>query len=402
MFESGLASVLASGAEPLPATAGLPHVCFVAPTAWPVFSGDPQIDVVGGAEVQQSILARLLVRAGYPVSMICLDYGQPAPSVINGVTVHKAHRPEAGWPVLRFIHPRMTSMWRAMAEVDADIYYQRAAGMLTAVVAEFCRRQGKKSIYAGASDHDFIPGFQDIRYRRDRWLFERGLARVDRLVVQNEMQQRCCLENYGRQSTLIRSCYDLPADARPAMGHGRSVLWVGSMHRNKRPELFLELARQLPQLRFVMVGGPAGGQGDDAYFRSIREMAAALPNVEFTGFLPLARVEPYFDRAALLVNTSTHEGVPNTFLQAWSRGVPSVAFVDTGARLHGTQVYSLVHNLDQARDEIERLMSDQIYWRRTATRCREYFNQTNGPQGVLADYGRLFKTLSDEGAGRHA
>jgi hypothetical protein len=67
-----------------------PHVCFVAPYAWPVFSRDPRIDVVGGAEVQQTILARLLQGAGYRVSMVCLDFGQPERAVVEGVTVHKS------------------------------------------------------------------------------------------------------------------------------------------------------------------------------------------------------------------------------------------------------------------------------------------------------------------------
>src|SRR5438552_7305557 len=143
-----------------------PHICFVAPNIWPVFSHDPDNELIGGAEVQQSILARALVRAGYRVSMICLDFGQPQRVLLDGVTVHKIYRPDAGLPVLRFVHPRMTAMWRALRAVDADVYYQRCSGMLTAVVAEFCRRYGKRSIYASAADLDFVPGRQAIRHLR--------------------------------------------------------------------------------------------------------------------------------------------------------------------------------------------------------------------------------------------
>jgi len=395
MPDTGVLSLTPPATRPAILTARRPHVCFVAPTAWPVLSGNPDIGVIGGAEVQQSILARLLVRAGYPVSMICLDYGQAQRVAVNGVWVHKIHRPEAGWPVVRFIHPRMTSMWQAMAEVNADIYYQRAAGMLTAVVAAFCRRRHKKSIYAGASDHDFLPGHQDIRYRRDRWLFERGLRQVDRLVVQNATQQTYCREHYGLASTLIASCYELPADARP--GAGNTVLWVGSMHRNKRPEIFLELARRLPQFRFVLIGGPGGGQGDGEFFAGIQQAAKQLPNVECTGFLPLPQVEPYFDRAAILVNTSTHEGVPNTFLQAWARGIPTIALVDIGARLDGVPVYRVARDAEDMASEIERLFADEIYRRRSTTRCRDYFARAHSPAGVVAQYARLFDELSQGG-----
>jgi glycosyltransferase involved in cell wall biosynthesis len=364
-----------------------PHICFVAPYAWPVFSRAPDIETIGGAEVQQSILARALARAGYRVSMICLDYGQAQGLVIDGVTVHKAHRPEAGLPVLRFMHPRITGMWRAMRAVNADVYYQRCSGMLTAIVAAFCRYYGKRSIFASAADLDFVPGRQPIRYLRDRWLYERGLKRVDRIVVQNATQQQNCRANYGRASTRIPSCYELPVDASPSAGD--CVLWVASIREQdyKRPELFLEMARRMPQRRFVMIGG-AGGAAH-AGFERIRDAAAAIPNVEFTGFLPLARVETYFDRARVLVNTSLHEGMPNTFLQAWARGVPTVAFIDTGARLRGEPLYPVVKQVEAAVAEVERLFTDDAHWRRASMRCREYFGSTHSASTVLAHYEEL-------------
>lgn len=375
-----------------------PHICFVAPEAWPVFSGDTSIEVVGGAEVQQSILARLLAKAAYRVSMICFDYGQPRRVEIDGVTLLATHRLSAGIPVLRFIHPRITAMWQSMHEVDADIYYQRSTAALTAVVAAFCRRHGKRSIYAGASDSDFVPGEQMIQYRRDRWLFERGLARVDTVVVQNEKQQRDCLVNYGRDSILIPSCYELPPGPRIQSGeHDGCVLWVGTLRPTKRPELFLELARRLPHRRFVLIGGASKTDpGGAERFAEARNAARQLANVELTGFLPLAQVEPWFDRAQVVVNTSFFEGMPNVFLQAWARGVPTIAFTDTGSRLDGKAVYPVVNNVEQGAAEIERLFTDDLHRARAAARGREYFTRTHGSAGVLARYAALI----DELAGR--
>src|SRR5262245_64458963 len=186
------------------------HLCFVAPYAWPVLSCDPKLKIVGGAEVQQCILARLFVRNGYRVSMICCDYGQPDRAEVDGIMVRKVFAPEAGLPVLRFVHPRLTLMWRALRAVDADVYYQRSSAIWTGVIAAFCRLHGRGSIYAGASDRDFVRGAEQIRFARDRWIYRRGLAAVDAIVAQNRAQTESCREHYGRAAVLIQSCYDAP------------------------------------------------------------------------------------------------------------------------------------------------------------------------------------------------
>ena len=353
------------------------HVCFVAPYAWPVLSRDPAIKVVGGAEVQQAILARLLARSGYRVSMICCDYGQPSPASIDGVTVHKAFAPEAGLPMVRFLHPRLTSVWRAMREVDADVYYQRSSAMWTGVVAAFCRVHGKGSIYAGASDRDFVIGEEQIKFARDRWLYRRGLAAVDAIVAQNRLQVETCRRHHGREAVLIQSCYELPKDI--SFEKRDLVLWVGTIHDQKRPELVLEMAERLPQRRFVMIGGPS--DASPGFFEEIRAQAAAVPNVEFLGFQPLAAAETWFDRARVLVNTSVYEGMPNVFLQAWARGVPTVATVDVGVAVH-----RVAADVDRLAHEVEALFDDGLH----GEACRRHFERTHGAAEVLERYGRVF------------
>jgi glycosyltransferase involved in cell wall biosynthesis len=373
---------------PRPSTRRKPHICFVAPYAWPVLSRDPNIQVVGGAEVQQCILARLLAANGYRVSMICFDYGQPSPALVEGVTVYKSFRPDAGVPVLRFVHPRLTTMWRVLREVDADIYYQRSSAMWTGIIAEFCRRHGKRSIYAGASDRDFDIGQEQIVHARDKWLYRRGLGRVDRIVAQNPYQIESCRRNHGRQAVLIPSCYELPADADP--GNGDRVLWVGTIHGYKRPELFLDIAERLPEQRFVMIGGPSvGGERlKPGYFEEIRARAARMPNVEFTGFLPLAQVEPWFDRARVLVNTSVYEGMPNVFLQAWARGVPTVATVDVGA-----PVNAVFTDAEQGAAKVAGLFSDEQLWKQASADSLAYFQRNHSSTEVLSRYSRLIEEL---------
>jgi glycosyltransferase involved in cell wall biosynthesis len=156
---------------------------------------------------------------------------------------------------------------------------------------------------------------------------------------------------------------------------------------HKRPELALELARRLPHRRFVMVGGP--GLSGAALYERIRREAASLPNVEMTGFLPLSEVEGRFDAARVLVNTSSIEGMPNTFLQAWARGVPTLGTVDVGAAVH-----TYFSDLDEGARRIEGLFVSRASWELASRLSREHFERTHSGTETLKRYGALFEALT--------
>lgn len=366
------------------------RICFVTPFGYPVLAGDRSCQVIGGAEVQQLLISTELARRGHDVSMISMDFGQAEGERLRGVRCLKMHAPEAGLPGMRFLHPRLTTLWSAMKRADADVYYQRSSGCNTGFVAAFAMRHRRAMVFASAAATDFDPELPRLQLRRDKWLYRYGLERASHVVVQSQKQLEDCRKFFGREATRINSCYG----HRGSPGrHDGVILWVGNTRAHKRPDLFLDLAAKLPQYQFKLVGGSTL---DDASFQALSARAAELPNLHVTGFLPLAEAELNFDGASVIVNTSPAEGFPNTFLQAWSRGIPSVSFFDVGAKLDGDDVGCHVDGIDAMASAVIRLKTDEAHWRERGTRCSQYVARNNAVGKVVDSYERVFETLLPE------
>jgi glycosyltransferase involved in cell wall biosynthesis len=379
------------------------HVCFFAPAAWPVLTRDMTIESVGGAEVQQVLLARQFVRRGFRVSMVCGDFGQPDRVEVDGITVFKYSLGASRIPMLRFFHPRLTNVWRVLDRIDPDIVYQRTAAALTGVAALYAWWNGRRFVYAAACDLDVNRRQAGRLFRRrggwrSRQLFTFGLRLADAIVCQHARQAHECRRSFGREAIVIPSCHATP-DGMVAAARGY-VLWAGTLAAVKRPRLFLDLARSLPHVRFRMVGGPSSEPGGLALFDEIRERARSIENLEFGGFVPYARIDAEFDGARLFVNTSEFEGFPNTFLQAWARGIPTVSFCTTESTFEGAPVATAVSDLDQMAAAVQDLMRDDVRWKREGARARRYAMSVHAVEVAVTAYERLFDSLAGSRAAR--
>ena len=376
-----------------------PSICFVAPNAYPLLSGDEKTQRIGGAELQVVLIARRLAARGRKVSMICMDFGQPDEVSVDGVKVFRAYQPDEGIPVLRFLWPRLARMWQCLKRADADVYYHQTAGIWTGIMVAFCRRHGRRSVFASASNPDLMPNTPRIRYARDRWIYAYGLRHVDQIFVQNDEQARLCRTHLGREPILVPNCYPMPTK-RSADNADGCVLWVSTIRKLKRPELFLDLAEALPGYRFRMIGGP--DSSELALFESIKARAKAINNVQFLGFLPFWKTEEQFDQALLFVNTSESEGFPNTFLQAWARGVPTVSFVDSGSRLDGKAIGLRVDSLDAMVATVSEQITNSSTRREEGRRCAEYVERNHSPEKIVELYEQIFEELVEPGSRANA
>lgn len=364
------------------------HICFVSMTVYPVLHGDTQLQGIGGAELQQVQIARLLLRMGHQVSFVTLDHGQPDGEVLQGCRVYKAYQPDAGLPGLRFLHPRWSEIWRALLRANADVYYTRAAGFMPGLLALLRHRRPLRYIYAAAHDFDFTPDQVQIQFARDRWLFRFGLRRADAVIVQTEVQRELLKANFGLNAVLIPNFLDAAPIQLPEENRTH-VLWVGKIRAIKRPLMFVELARRLPELSFTMIG--PNFKDEMALHQAVGAAAKTVPNLEVLGFQPLPVVEKYFDCARVLVSTSKMEGFPNVFLQAMRRGIPIVSFVDPDGNISANPDLGAIVDSEAGLENAVRKLGQPPL--SPAAPIQGYFAQRFGPDSVADRYRSLLERL---------
>lgn len=371
-------------------------ICFISFFSFPVLSHTIS-NAQGGAELQQGLLAEELAEKGYDISFIVPDQGQELCqqrdkiSLIKSLPFGLSRRKLAAklywYPLIPGI------IWKRLSLADSQIYYQMMVGATSALVALFCRAKKRKYVYCIASDAEVDGTYIKKRRFPFSWLARLAIKNADGIVAQTRHQQQLLKLNFNRDSVVIESMCLLP-DNLPPKEQPPVVLWVGSMRKVKRPELFLKLAAAIPEAKFRMIGGASPWE-DPNYFEELRESTTRIPNLEFLGFVPYHQIARYFATASILINTSDFEGFPNTFLQAWSRFTPVVSLnvdPDSIIRQHKLGFHS--NTFDQMVDDVRLLIGNEALRREMAERGRRYVEQKHDTGKIVPKYIRFFEQLS--------
>ena len=403
-----------------------PSICFVALEAYGQLAARADLAHIGGAEVQWSLVGRELARRGTRVSFVCWDYGQPDGVEHDGVRVFKTCNRDAGLRGVRFVYPRMTALWGALARADADVYFHRTADSETGLVAAWTRRRGRAFVFSVASDTDCERSLPRLAHLRQRALYRYGLRRADRVIAQTTRQQRLLREQFDIAAILVPPCGAAPdgqgsagpprptgrletcspdageapvvqgmqAGAPAVLGGApavqRRVLWLGRFSEVKRLELCYDVARLCPELAFDVVGD---GNRGSAYEARLRDEGARIANVRMHGRVPHAQVGRFYDVADALLCTSQWEGFPNTFLEAWSRGIPTVSTVEPDDVISRHRLGAVAADAPGLASALRRLLDDEDGRRDCGRRAREHFNANHGVERAVDAYLDLIEEL---------
>lgn len=368
-----------------------PRICFIGMTNLPVLAREFNRHPIGGEQVQQTLLAKAFARRGYPVSMITADYGQAEGASWDSVRTHKAFAPRDGLPVLRFFHPRWSGLWAAMKRSKADVFYTSCGGAIVGQIAMYCARHGHRMVFRVASDADCEPELPLIKYWRDKKLYEYGLRRADCVLVQSERQRELLKRNFGVDSIVAGMLVESGIELHDFDDRKFSAIWINNFRRLKRADRLLDAAQSLAHLDFHLVGGAAPGFQE--YFDEICARARKQPNVSVHGQVPYHDVNEFYERARVYVSTSEIEGFPNSYLQAWVRGTPVVAYFDPDGLIAREGLGVAVSNQAELIGAIRTLTTDVKSWREASQRCRDFMRRRFSEDQVIEPYVDAFSPI---------
>ncbi|MBJ7259836.1 MAG: glycosyltransferase family 4 protein, partial [Chthoniobacterales bacterium] len=263
----------------------------------------------GGAELQAALMARELAVRGHRAVLLGADTGQSDGAEWEGIRIRKAGRFETGglgdtlraWPRIHEV----------LKEEQPDFVVVYGWTSLLYALAQWRRIVPFKLVFVCALDAEIDGEFRRRNPLRGSF-FHRGMQLADaRLSITAEQA-----DDFARQGMecavtrlLLRGVSSAVPSEKPI-----DLLWVARCEDVKRPPLFLDLAESLPRARCRMICAPH----DSGLFAATKQRAASLSNVEFVGGVAYRDIQREFDNAKVFVNTSSHEGVPNTFIHAGS------------------------------------------------------------------------------------
>jgi glycosyltransferase involved in cell wall biosynthesis len=347
---------------------------------YPVVSAG-RIPFAGGIEVQLTLMGRGLARRGFGVTVVTCDYGQPDALEVEGLRLLKAYPPAGGVPVLRFFHPRLTLGLSALWRADADVYLFRGAGLWAGLVEAVAHARGRKFVWLTGHDRDVQRDLPELRGPRDRGFARRAIRRADAIVVQTLSQQARLRADFGRESTVIMNSVELPAEVRDA-GEGTDAVWLSTYKPAKRPEWFVRFAERHPRVRCRMAGVVPGPPLDDAAYRAALAAAGRLPNLSVQGAVAREQVGEFLRNAAVFAHSSPAEGFPNTLLESWALGLPTVSCFDPDGIVERERLGARRESFDDWERELERRLAEPALRRAEGARARAWVELHHAPDVI--------------------
>lgn len=300
-------------------------VVIFAPRAWCYYERSAT-QGGGGAERQMYLLAHRLAERGLKVAHYVYEVADPALDPSLPLTLVQAPHPTA-YLSRAAVAARMKEVWTGLNRADASVAVIRGWNGTLGVAGAWARLRGRRLVFSGANISDFTDSASHGAHDPRKYLFAAGIRMADAVVVQTDEQIDLARERHPtivppRQISSFAELGPVPERA------GEAFLWVSRLVDYKRPLLYADLAEAVPEATFWMVPIQSTDEGwsFEETVAELRRRAERLPNLHLLDQRSHGELQALMTRAIAVVNTSEFEGVPNTWLEGWARGIPALTY----------------------------------------------------------------------------
>jgi glycosyltransferase involved in cell wall biosynthesis len=356
------------------------------PSSYSLLNQDSKEPLIGGAELQFTMIAKKLIH-DFDISFAVYDHGQKSPEKIEGIDIFKLYS-TLDFPKKNYLKI-LYSTFKALKNANSNIYLTRSGRIPPAIIALYCFINRKKFVYSFASDIDVdLDTFNFL----ELILFKFALNRANLLFTHTNFQKEKLKENFGHNSFIIKSACKLENNSNKKNKKLR-ILWVSTIRRQwKNPELYLKLASEFPDIQFIMIGGPDAEDPD--FYAEIEKKCHNIHNMDFIGFVPYNEITHYFSKASIFVNTSSVEGLPNTFLQSWGHCIPVLSInvnpdnilTDYNLGFHSKTFENMI-------DDLKNLIEDENLRNIMGNNGRKYVEKEHNIKIITNKYKKLLKSI---------
>ena len=173
------------------------------------------------------------------------------------------------------------------------------------------------------------------------------------------------------------------------------IIFIGRIESVKRGWLFCEIAKRMPQYEFFMLGQTFREKKENEVVMSAYK--SGIPNLHFVGHVEGEEKNVYIRDAKILVNTSIHEALPITFLEALAYGTLLVScrnpedLTSKFGKFVGTVLGDGFDEVPKFVSAIEEIMSDEERRKKLSCEAVSYIREVHSVQKFQRDMRQLIK-----------
>jgi glycosyltransferase involved in cell wall biosynthesis len=347
----------------------------------------------GGAEVKQVIIGAELAKLGYNVTFVTYKEKTEEEEMHDGIRIIPTVL--SSNTVTRIT--KIKKIWKCLIKANSDIYVHSSGS--PGILPVFCLLKRKKFVLLISNDRNILfPNLNKsiplLKYTALVIALSLDIYFADYIVVQSDYQKEIIEKKFRKKCVVIKNpiaLYQIPIEKAP--DKRTNIIWVAGLRRTKQPDIFLKLAERLPQYKFILIGARDAGETD--VYEHILSGIQRIPNINYIGFIPHDEMAEVYGNARILVNTSSVEGFPNTFLEAWQHQVPVVSLnVDPDEIICTKNLGYHSRTFEKMVLDIENIMKDDVLFLEFGKNGKSYIESNHSVDEIINKYVELIKNIS--------